>query len=81
MWEHRIVIILGLPNSTEVTQDMYDLYQTFKPQMYVKKSVLTLLIFIGELMLVVNNHISHQLIPFVLLHLYHQCLTFLLLCY
>ena len=34
MWESRIVVMLGLTNSTEVTQEMDDLYQTFKPQTY-----------------------------------------------
>ena len=34
MWEHGFVIILGLKNSTDVTQEMDDLYQTFKPQTY-----------------------------------------------
>ena len=34
MWECGIVIVLGIINSTEVTQEMDYLYQTFNPQMY-----------------------------------------------
>lgn len=34
LWNKGIIIILGLPNATEATQEMDDLYQTFKPRTY-----------------------------------------------
>ena len=36
MWERGIVIILGLPNSTEVNQEIDYLYHTFNTKTYAR---------------------------------------------
>ena len=38
MWERGIVITLRIPNSTEATQDMDDLYHTFKAHTCASKN-------------------------------------------
>ena len=38
MLELGIIIILGLPNATDASQEIDDLYQTFKPRKYERKN-------------------------------------------